>query len=179
MPRTKAIYPGSFDPITLGHLDVLQRACRLFDEVIVAVAVHTPKAPLLSLAERVELIEQVIHHHFGDVHPRVIPFDGLTVDFARSQGACAIVRGLRALSDFEFEFQLALTNRKLDSSIETVFLMPKESYSYLSSSLVKEICRLGGSIAAFVPPEVEAKLIARLRPSSSHASSSQNSQERE
>jgi pantetheine-phosphate adenylyltransferase len=168
MPRTKAIYPGSFDPITLGHLDVLERALRLFDEVIVAVAVHTPKAPLLSLEERVSLIRRVLQDRFPQATPSVVPFEGLTVEFARRQGACAIVRGLRALSDFEFEFQLALTNRKLDPTIETVFLMPKESYSYLSSSLVKEICRLGGNISAFVPREVEATLttLFRQKPSS-------------
>ena len=157
----RAIYPGSFDPITNGHLDVICRASSLFDELIVAVASNEQKkTSLFSFAERVGLIEQVCRDARNVV---VMHFDGLLVDFARQKGASAILRGLRAVSDFEFEFQMALMNRKMEPGIETVFLMPREEYTYLSSSLIKEIARLGGAVDAFVQPCVASALEAKLR----------------
>ena len=157
----RAIYPGSFDPVTNGHLDVIQRASRLFDEVIVSVAYNDEKSPLFTCAERLELLRETISP-FENV--KVAQFEGLLVDFARHQNATAIVRGLRAISDFEFEFQMALMNRKLEGSVETIFLMPKEEYTYLSSRIVKEIARLGGNVEAFVPPLIAAALRTRLKP---------------
>lgn len=155
------IYPGSFDPVTNGHLDVIQRAARLFDQVIVAVADNETKHPLFSQAERKRLVALAVSS-YGNV--RVDSFHGLLVEYAAERGAQAIVRGLRAVSDFEFEFQLALMNRKLNEQVETIFMMPKDTYTFLSSRMVKEICRLGGDIGAFVPPSVEAALRRRLRP---------------
>ncbi|HEY1084497.1 MAG TPA: pantetheine-phosphate adenylyltransferase [Prosthecobacter sp.] len=155
----RAIYPGSFDPITNGHLDVLQRAAGLFDELIVAVAQDNAKQSLFSVAERVELLEGATEHI---PNLKVMPFEGLLVDFARKQSAVALVRGLRAVSDFEFEFQLALMNRKLEPNLETLFLMPREELTYISSRLVKEIARLGGNVNQFVPPLVVAALKAKL-----------------
>ena len=147
----RAIYPGSFDPVTNGHLDVITRAVKLFDEVIVAVAHNDQKRALLSVDERLRLLEETA----GKMqNVRVLRFGGLLVDFARAEGACAVIRGLRAVSDFEFEFQMALMNRKLEQTIETIFLMPKEEYTYLSSRIVKEIARLGGRVNAFVPNNV-------------------------
>ena len=151
----RAIYPGSFDPITNGHLDVLERATRIFDEVVVAVAVNSQKTGLFSTEERVELIEAVTAENDRIC---VTNFDGLLVDFATQQGATAFVRGLRAISDFEFEFQMALMNRKLQPEIETIFLMPREEYTYVSSSITKEIARLGGDISSLVPTQVGAAL---------------------
>ena len=149
----RAIYPGSFDPVTNGHLDVIERARKLFDEVIVAVAINDQKQPLFSAAERLGMLRDAITG--GSV--RVAPMEGLLVEFAAAEKACAVIRGLRAISDFEFEFQMALMNRKLDPRVETIFLMPKEEYTYLSSRIVKEIARLGGDVSAFVPrPVVEA-----------------------
>jgi pantetheine-phosphate adenylyltransferase len=146
-----AIYPGSFDPITNGHLDVIQRACRLFDELIVAVAFNDQKhtTTLFSIDERLAILREACREN---QKVRVAKLDGLLVDFARAKEACAIVRGLRAVSDFEFEFQMALMNRKMEPDIETIFMMPKEDYTYLSSRIVKEIARLGGNVEAFVPP---------------------------
>jgi pantetheine-phosphate adenylyltransferase len=158
MSHRLAIYPGSFDPITNGHVDVLQRAVGLFDEVIVAVARDNQKQSLFTVEERVTLIQEAIKIE----RVRVVPFDGLLVDFAAKQGAVALVRGLRAVSDFEFEFQLALMNRKLSPALETVFLMPREELTYISSRIVKEIARLGGQIDAFVPPNVARALRAKL-----------------
>ncbi|MEI8342225.1 MAG: pantetheine-phosphate adenylyltransferase [Verrucomicrobiota bacterium] len=156
----RAIYPGSFDPVTNGHLDVIQRASRLFDEVIVAVAYNDDKNPLFTSEERLHLLEQTVST-VGNV--KVVQFEGLLVDFARKEGATAIVRGLRAISDFEFEFQMALMNRKLEGSVETIFLMPKEEYTYLSSRIVKEIARLGGNVEAFVPPLIAEALKQKLQ----------------
>ncbi len=157
----RAIYPGSFDPVTNGHLDVIQRAGRLFDEVIVAVALNDQKRSLFSADERVELIR---HAAEGLTHIRIVRFDGLLMDFAREMGASAVVRGLRAVSDFEFEFQMALMNRKLEPNVETMFLMPAEKYTYLSSRIVKEIARLGGNVDAFVPTFVAAALRQKFAP---------------
>ncbi|HEY2139914.1 MAG TPA: pantetheine-phosphate adenylyltransferase, partial [Chthoniobacterales bacterium] len=144
----RAIYPGSFDPVTNGHLDVVERARKLFDEVIVAVAHNDEKLPMFSLEERLDLLTQTA----GKIdNVRVAQFDGLLVEFARTEKAHAVIRGLRAVSDFEFEFQMALMNRKLENNLETIFLMPKEEYTYLSSRLVEEIARLGGDVSKFVP----------------------------
>jgi len=160
MKRT-AIYPGSFDPLTNGHLDVIQRAAKLFDRVIVAVAVNESKQPLFTLAERVALVKNAVAHL-----PQVQTdaFDGLLVEYAAAQKAGTIVRGLRAVSDFEFEFQLALMNRKLDEKIETIFMMPKDTYTFLSSRIVKEIARLGGNVSPFVPAHVQVALQRKLKP---------------
>ncbi|MGB8168834.1 MAG: pantetheine-phosphate adenylyltransferase [Chthoniobacteraceae bacterium] len=155
----RAIYPGSFDPITKGHIDVIQRAAKLFDEVVVAVAFNDQKKSLFSPEERVAMIETVVD---GGANIRVARFNGLLVDFAREQEAVAVVRGLRAVSDFEFEFQMALMNRKLEPTIETIFLTPREEYTYLSSRIVKEIARLGGNVDAFVPTSVAKALAERF-----------------
>jgi pantetheine-phosphate adenylyltransferase len=156
----RAIYPGSFDPVTNGHLDVIDRARKLFDGVIVAVAHNEQKQPLFTLEERLELLRRNI----GSLKKvEIAPLDGLLVDFAKARKATAVIRGLRAVSDFEFEFQMALMNRKLEASVETIFLMPKEEYTYLSSRIVKEIARLGGDVAAFVPAAVAKALRAKLR----------------
>jgi pantetheine-phosphate adenylyltransferase len=151
----RAIYPGSFDPITNGHLDVIERASKLFDEVIVAVAYNVEKQPLFSLEERLQMLRATIGQHPA---VRVGQFEGLLVDFAMAEKAHAVIRGLRAVSDFEFEFQMALMNRKLQGAVETIFLMPKEDYTYLSSRLVKEIARLGGDVSKFVPADVATAL---------------------
>src|SRR5882762_4573474 len=151
----RAIYPGSFDPVTNGHLDVVERARKLFDEVIVAVAHNDQKQALFSLKERLDLLQQTV----GKMdNVRIAQFDGLLVEFALRQKANAVIRGLRAVSDFEFEFQMALMNRKLEGNVETIFLMPKEEYTYLSSRLVKEIARLGGDVSKFVPSLVARAL---------------------
>ncbi len=154
-----ALYPGSFDPITNGHLDVIQRAAGLFDRLIVAVARDNAKNSLFSVEERVALTSEAIA---GIRNVEVMPFDGLLVNFANKLGACALVRGLRAVSDFEFEFQLALMNRKLEPNLETMFLMPREEFTYISSRLVKEIGRLGGNIEPFAPANVVAALKQRF-----------------
>jgi pantetheine-phosphate adenylyltransferase len=158
--RTRtAVYPGSFDPVTNGHLDVIERACRLFDRVIVAVAHNEQKAALLPIQERMRLIANVTSHLKA---VEVATFDGLLVEFARNAGASTLVRGLRAVSDFEYEFQMAQMNRRLAPEIETIFLTPSEETSYLSSRLVKEIARLGGEISPFVPPPVAITLKAQF-----------------
>ena len=144
----RAIYPGSFDPVTNGHLDVIERARKLFDEVIVAVADNDEKQPLFPLTERLDLLRETAGK-INNVH--IAQFKGLLVEFAKAEKAGAVIRGLRAVSDFEFEFQMALMNRKLDVGVETIFLMPKEEYTYLSSRIVKEIARLGGDVSSFVP----------------------------
>jgi pantetheine-phosphate adenylyltransferase len=155
------ISPGSFDPLTNGHLDVIQRAAKLFDRVIVAVAKNEAKAPLFTLEERGALVSAALAGA-GLTNVETDVLDGLLVDYVVRRGAGAVVRGLRAVSDFEFEFQLALMNRKLNESVETIFLMPKDTYSFLSSRLVKEIARLGGDVAQFVPPNIQIALKARL-----------------
>jgi pantetheine-phosphate adenylyltransferase len=152
----RIVYPGTFDPITNGHVDVITRALQLFDEVVVAIAGDSTKKPLFELEERRRLTEESLGELKGRV--RVSIFRGLLVDYVRGEGANAILRGLRAVSDFEFEFQMALMNRKLDHSIETIFLMPRDTYTYLSSTIIKEIARLGGDTAAFVPGPVQAAL---------------------
>ena len=144
------IYPGSFDPLTNGHLDVIQRATKLFDRVIVAVAQNDGKHPLFSLAERLDMVAGCIKNM---PNVEADSFDGLLVNYVEQRSAQAIIRGLRAVSDFEFEFQLALMNRKLNERIETIFMMPKDTYTFLSSRIVKEISRLGGDVGAFVPPQ--------------------------
>jgi pantetheine-phosphate adenylyltransferase len=158
------IYPGSFDPLTNGHLDVLERAARLFDRVIVAVAPNEGKQPLFTIAERTQLVK-VVAREFANVE--VDRFHGLLVEYVVRREACAVIRGLRAVSDFEFEFQLALMNRKLNPKVETIFMMPKATYTFLSSRLVKEIARLGGDVSQFVPPHVAAALKRKLKPSRS------------
>ena len=149
------IYPGTFDPITYGHLDVLGRATRLFDRVTVAIADNPGKGPLFTTAQRLEIVRPNLEQ-FPNVS--LTSFDGLLVDFAVEQKAIAIIRGLRALSDFEFEFNMALMNRHLKPEIETIFVMPNESYSYTSSNLVKQVARYGGDVSNFVPPNVAEAL---------------------
>jgi pantetheine-phosphate adenylyltransferase len=156
-----AVYPGTFDPITKGHLDVLERAQRLFDKVVIAVAANTGKSPLFSVEERVALAHEAVKNL--EVPTEVKSFNGLLVDFVQNQGACAIVRGLRAVSDFEFEFQMALMNRKLRKDVETIFLMPRESYTYLSSSIIREVAKLGGDFSNFVSPNVEQALKEKFK----------------
>jgi pantetheine-phosphate adenylyltransferase len=154
MSRRRAIYPGSFDPVTNGHLDLITRALGLFDEVIVGVADNEAKSPLFTTAERVDLIRRSVGDQTG---LSVEPLNGLLVDFCARREAFVVIRGLRAVSDFEFEFQMALTNRRLQPKIETIFLTPKEDCIFLSSRIVKEVARLGGDIAPFVaPPVLEA-----------------------
>jgi pantetheine-phosphate adenylyltransferase len=156
----RAIYPGSFDPVTNGHLDVVERARKLFDEVIVAVAHNDEKQPLFPLKERLDLLQETV----GRIsNVRIAQFEGLLVEFARVEKAGAVIRGLRAVSDFEFEFQMALMNRKLNAGVETIFLMPKEDYTYLSSRIVKEIARLGGDVSAFVPLGVAEALRRKFK----------------
>ena len=154
-----AICAGTFDPLTLGHLDVIERASRIFPRVVVAVATSRGKNPLFSLEERLQLIRESTSHLDGI---EIDSFDGLLVDFALSKDVHVIVRGLRAFSDFEYEFQMALTNRKLKPVIETIFLMPKQDYSYVSSSNVRTVASLGGDISQFVPPPVLRALTARF-----------------
>ncbi len=149
------IYPGSFDPLTNGHLDLINRAARLFDQVIVAVLKHDSKQPLFSPQERLEMLEEAVS---GLPNVQADSFDTLLVDYARQRGAQMILRGIRAVSDYEYELQMALMNRKLDPELETIFMLPAEAYSYLSSRLVKEVWRLGGDIRDLVPPLVEARL---------------------
>ncbi len=154
---SRIVYPGTFDPITNGHLDVVGRALQMFDEVVLAIAADSTKRPLFTLEERKKLVEGALAPAIaGKV--RVVTFQGLLIDFVKAQGARAILRGLRAVSDFEFEFQMALMNRALSDQIETIFLMPKDSYTYLSSTIIKEVGRLGGDISPFVPPLVESAM---------------------
>jgi pantetheine-phosphate adenylyltransferase len=153
------IYPGSFDPLTNGHLDVIRRASKLFDRVIVAVARNEGKSPLFTQQERLNLVVRAVKP-LRNVEAET--FDGLLVNYAEKRSAQAIIRGLRAVSDFEFEFQMALMNRNLNEAVETIFMMPKDTYTFLSSRIVKEIARLGGDIRQFVPPHVRKALLARV-----------------
>ena len=157
-----AVYPGSFDPATNGHLDVIGRASGLFDEVIVAVGRNGGKSPLFSPEERVALLREVCDDRWRNV--RVTIFDGLLVEFAKAEGARALIKGLRAVSDFEYEFQMALANRHLAPDLETLFLMTSAEHLYLSSSIVKEIARLGGDVSALVPNTVARRLLEKLDP---------------
>src|SRR6266404_6709409 len=159
--RIKAIYPGSFDPPTNGHLDLIERGSKIFDELVVAILRNPDKDPLFSLGERRRMLE-ALTAEFHNV--RVDVFDGLTVDYAAKMKASAVLRGIRALSDYEYELQMALMNRKLQPNLETVFMMPAEQYSYLSSRLVREVAKLGGSIADLVPEMVEQRLREKLEP---------------
>ncbi len=154
-----AIYPGTFDPVTNGHLDIIERASVLFDVVIVGVAFNINKSPLFTKEERRDLIKKVTKKY---KNVRVEMFNGLLVDFAKKQKANVIIRGLRAISDFEYEFQMSLTNRKLAPGITTMFLMPNEKYTYLNSSLVRELSKLKGDISSFVPPVVEKTIKLKL-----------------
>ena len=155
-----AIYPGTFDPITNGHLDIVQRAARLFDKVIVTIARNSSKNPMFTEQERLALMKAAVK---GNKRVEVDVFDGLLVDYARKKKATAIVRGLRAISDFEYEFQMALMNRKLNDQLETVFMMPNAKYTFLNSSIVREIARLGGDVRDFVPHVVQKALAARIK----------------
>jgi pantetheine-phosphate adenylyltransferase len=150
-----AVYPGSFDPITMGHVDIIQRGSRLFDRIVVAVLINADKSPLFTVGERVEIAREVFRDR---TNVEVDTFDGLLVDYARRRDAKVIVRGLRAVSDFEYEMQMALMNRRLSPDVETVFMMPAEPYTYVSSRLVKEVVALGGSVKGIVPDIVERRL---------------------
>ena len=157
---TRAIYPGSFDPLTNGHMDLIERSARLFDEVIVAILTNAQKAPLFSIEERMAVMHEVVQPRFKNV--RFDVFHGLLVDYAKASQAQVIVRGIRAVSDYEYELQMAMMNRRLNPDVETVFLMPAESYSYLSSRLVKEIAQLGGSVQGLVPEPVQRRLAQKF-----------------
>ncbi len=156
---TLAVYPGSFDPLTSGHVDIITRGARLFDHVVVAILVNAEKARLFSMAERVDMAREVFK---GVANVEVDTFEGLLVDFVERRGAQVIVRGLRAVSDFEFEFQMALMNQRLNGKIETIFMTPSERYTYTSSRLIKEVFRLGGRIDGLVPGVVERRLQEKL-----------------
>ncbi|HLD56004.1 MAG TPA: pantetheine-phosphate adenylyltransferase [Candidatus Omnitrophota bacterium] len=155
LKKRRALYPGSFDPVTYGHMDIINRARELFDEVYVAIATNDEKNPLFPVEDRVQLLKQTVKGKKGIT---VSTFDGLIVDYARANKIGILIRGLRATSDFDYEFQMALTNRELASHIDTIFLMPSEKHFYLSSRLVKEISRLGGDVSKFVPPFVARAL---------------------
>lgn len=155
----RAIYPGSFDPVTNGHLDIIARGCKLFDEIIIAILVNPEKQPFFTIDERREMLAEVLDQiDAGSCELRVDSFKGLLVQYAVAQQAAAIVRGIRAISDYEFELQMALMNRRLEPTIETVFMMPAEAYSYVSSRLVKEVFLLGGALDGLVPALVEARM---------------------
>jgi pantetheine-phosphate adenylyltransferase len=156
-----AIYPGSFDPVTNGHLDVARRAASLFDKVYIAVAANHSKTPLFNTKERMQLIKTAL---VDTPNISVTTFEGLLVDFADAHAAIAIVRGLRAVTDFEYEFQMALVNHRLRPTVETVFLAAREEYTYISSSILKEVARLGGNITGLVPPHVVTALLAKQKP---------------
>jgi pantetheine-phosphate adenylyltransferase len=155
MDNVVAIYPGSFDPLTNGHVDIIHRGARLFDRIVIAVLINLEKAPLFTVPERVEIAREAFRGH---ANVEVDTFDGLLVDYARKRGAGVIVKGLRAVSDFEFEMQMALMNRRLNPDVETVFMMPTQPYTYVSSRLVKEVVALGGSVHGLVPESVEKRL---------------------
>lgn len=157
---TRAVYPGSFDPVTNGHIDLIQRSAALFDKVVVAILQNADKTPLFTVAERVDMLERAVE----DLkNVTVTSFTGLLVDFAAKIDASVIIRGIRAISDYEYELQMALMNRRLSNTIETVFMLPAEAYSYLSSKLVKEIAQLGGSMDGLVPDDVRKRLADKFR----------------
>jgi pantetheine-phosphate adenylyltransferase len=153
--KKRAVYPGTFDPVTYGHIDIIKRATKLYDEVIVAVAANTAKKPLFDIKDRVSMLKQATK---GLSKVKIDSFDKLMVDYVQSKNSNVVIRGLRMISDFEYEFQMALTNRKLNENIEIIFMMPNESYSFLSSKLIKEVAKLGADLSQFVPGFVEKKL---------------------
>ena len=156
----RGIYPGTFDPVTNGHLDLIQRGMRIFDEIIIAVAPSPRKEPLFTIEERLRMIREAVKDYRN---VKVEAFSGLLVDYAKSKGGVAIIRGLRAVSDFEYELQMALMNRRLDMDVETVFMMPSEEYSFLTSTIVKEVASFGGSVTGLVPDGVEKALEEKFR----------------
>ena len=158
--RSKAVYPGTFDPVTFGHIDLIKRARKIFDEVIVAVAHNPGKSPIFSVEERMALLKQATRSMKG---VRIDHFDSLVVDYVKQSGCRVMIRGVRMLSDFEYEFQMALTNRKLSEHVETIFMMPSESYAYVSARLIKEAGALGADLSAFAPPFVVQALRRKLR----------------
>ena len=159
----RAIYPGSFDPVTNGHLDIIERGCKLFDEVIIGILVNPDKQPFFTVEERHEMLTEVVKSiSQGGCTLRVDSFSGLLVNYAVAQEADVIVRGIRAISDYEYELQMALMNRRLEPGIETVFMMPAETYSYVSSRLVKEVFQLGGTVTGLVPPLIEKRMKEKL-----------------
>jgi pantetheine-phosphate adenylyltransferase len=159
----RAIYPGSFDPVTNGHLDIIERGCKLFDEIIIAILINPEKRPFFTIEDRRQILNEVLQGiNRASCKLRVDDFEGLLVHYAVAQEAHAIVRGIRAISDYEYELQMALMNRRLEPSIETVFMMPAETYSYLSSRLVKEVFQLGGRLSGLVPPIVEERMKQKL-----------------
>jgi pantetheine-phosphate adenylyltransferase len=161
----RAIYPGSFDPVTNGHLDIIERGCKLFDEIIIAILVNPEKKPLFSIDERRQILQEVIQDiDCKNCNLVVEDFQGLLVHYAVQRGADAIVRGIRAVSDYEYELQMALMNRRQEPRIETVFMMPAEAYSYVSSRLVKEVFQLGGNIDGLVPQAVQVRMKAKFNP---------------
>jgi pantetheine-phosphate adenylyltransferase len=160
--KNRAVYPGTFDPVTNGHVSLIARASQIFDELVVAVALNEAKQPLFTYEERLDLMEKTVRKMNGGARIKVVGFDGLTADFVKKVNAKAIIRGLRAVSDFEHEFQMALMNRKMAREAETVFLMPALSWVYLSSSLVKDVARNGGDISTLVPPVVARAMRKKL-----------------
>jgi pantetheine-phosphate adenylyltransferase len=162
-PMRRAIYPGSFDPVTNGHLDIIERSCKLFDEIIIGILVNPEKQPFFSIEERHDMLTQVLQEiNRGSCEVRVDSFQGLLVNYAVAQQAHAIVRGIRAISDYEYELQMALMNRRLEPSIETVFMMSAETYTYVSSRLVKEVFQLGGVLDGLVPPLIEKRMREKM-----------------
>ena len=160
----RAIYPGSFDPVTNGHLDIIERGCKLFDEIIIGILVNPDKQPLFTVEERHEMLTEVVNGlNRRGCTVRVDSFSGLLVNYAVAQEANVIVRGIRAISDYEYELQMALMNRRLEPGIETVFMMPAETYSYVSSRLVKEVFQLGGAVTGLVPPLIEKRMKEKLK----------------
>ena len=160
----RAIYPGSFDPVTNGHLDIIERGCKLFDEIIISILVNPEKKPFFTVEERREMLAEVLTTiRQGDCEVRIDSFEGLLVNYAVAQQADVIVRGIRAISDYEYELQMALMNRRLEPGIETVFMMPAETYSYVSSRLVKEVFQLGGTVEGLVPPAVEKRMKEKMK----------------
>ncbi len=161
MNKGLAIYPGSFDPPTNGHLDLIQRGSKIFDELVVAILRNSEKTPMFSVSERLEMLRELLAD-LGNV--RIDTFDGLMVEYAKSMGASCVLRGIRAVSDYEYELQMALMNRKIEPTLETVFMMPADKYSYVSSRLVREVAQLGGPVKGLVPEAVEQKLHEKLDP---------------